>query len=60
MNQCNVKKKIELVPTQIKYKEKATNDKYVRRNGDEIVTLLRESNSLQRIAKKIALNRPVT
>lgn len=60
MNQCNVKKKIELVPTQIKYKEKATNDKYVRRNGDEIVTVLRESNSLQRIAKKIALNRPVT
>lgn len=60
MNQSNVKKKIELVPTQIKYKEKATNDKYVRRNGDEIVTLLRESNSLQRIAKKIALNRPVT
>lgn len=60
MNQSNVKKKIELVPTQIKYKEKATNDKYVRRNGDEIVTLLRESNSLARIAKKIALNRPVT
>lgn len=60
MNQSNVKKKIELVPTQIKYKEKATNDKYVRRNGDEIVTVLRESNSLQRIAKKIALNRPVT
>lgn len=60
MNQSNVKKKIELVPTQIKYKEKATNDKYVRRNGDEIVTLLRESNSLQRIAKKIALNRLVT
>lgn len=60
MDQSNVKKKIELVPTQIKYKEKATNDKYVRRNGDEIVTLLRESNSLQRIAKKIALNRPVT
>lgn len=60
MDQSNIKKKIELAPTQIKYKEKATNDKYVRRNDDEIVTLLRESNSLQRIAKKIALNRPAT